>query len=77
MPHARETTGQGGEGVPKRRTFALFVSVIGASEVAFILGLVARLSWQGCGLVVLLATALAGGAVFTVVEMQRLGKEGR
>ena len=63
--------------MPKRRSFAPFVAVIAATEVAFIFGLVTRLSWQECGLVVLVATALAGGTVFTLVEMQRLAKPGR
>jgi hypothetical protein len=46
------------------------------AEVAFVFGLIARLSWQACALVVLVVTTLAAGAVFTVVEMQRLAKEG-
>ena len=45
--------------------------------IALIFGLGAMLSWQECLVVVLGAAALAGGAVFTVWEMQRLGKRGR
>jgi hypothetical protein len=75
MPNELETTRQGGEGVPKRMPFAPFVAVIAAINAAFIFGLVAALSWQECAVVVLVTTALAGGTAFTVLEMQRLGKE--
>ena len=57
--------------------WAPFMAVIVAANTAFIFGLVAMLSWQKCVDVVLVVTALAGGAVFTVLEMQRLGKEGQ
>jgi hypothetical protein len=77
MRYALKMTGQGDEDAPKRRTVAPFVAVIAATEVAFVFGLVTHLSWQGCVLAVLVATALAGGAVFTVLEMQRLWSEGR
>lgn len=68
---------QGGEGVPKQMPFAPFAAGIAAINAAFIFGLAAALSWQECAVVVLVATALAGGTVFTVLEMQRLGKEGQ
>jgi hypothetical protein len=57
-------------------TIASFMAVIAVAEVAFVFGLITKLRWQACTLVVLVATALAAGAVFTVVEMQRLTKEG-
>ena len=62
---------------PEGATFAGIMAVLAAAEVAFVLGLITRLSWQACALVVIVATGLAAGAVFTVVEMQRLAKEGR
>ena len=77
MRYALEITNQREEGVPRRWTFAPFLAVVGATEVAFFFGLVTRLSWQACSLIVLVAAALAAGAVFTIVEMQRLGKAGR
>jgi hypothetical protein len=77
MRYALKRRGEGDEEVPKRRSFAPFVAVIAATEVAFIFGLVTNLSWQGCVLAVLITTALAGGAVFTVLEMQRLANERR
>ena len=63
--------------VTKPVLFALFLAVIGATNVAFIFGLIATLSWPESLVVILAAGALAGGAVFTVLEMHRLGKEGR
>ena len=68
-----KTTNHGDKGT----TFAGFMAVIAIGEIAFVFGLLTRLSWQGCTLVVLVATTLTAGAVFTVVEMQRLAKEGR
>jgi hypothetical protein len=53
------------------------VAVIAVAEVAFVFGLITRPRWQACILVVLVATTLAAGVVFTVLEMQRLAKEGR
>ena len=67
-----KTTSHGDEGA----TFAAFMAVIAVAEVAFVFGLITRLSSQACFLVVLVATVLAAGTVFTVLEMQRLAKEG-
>ena len=75
MPLALETTRRESEGMPKRVPFAPFIA-IAAATTAFIFGLVAMLSWQECLMVVLAAAALAGGVLFTVLKMQRLGKEG-
>jgi hypothetical protein len=55
--------------------YATFTA-IAAVTTAFIFGLIATLSWQACLVVALAAAALAGGTVFTVLEMQRLGKHG-
>ena len=46
---------------------------IAAATTALIFGLIATLSWQACLMVFLAAAVLAGGAVFTVLEMQKLG----
>lgn len=59
----------------KRLPLAPFLAVIVAANTAFLFSLVAMLSWQKCVDVVLVVTALAGGAVFTVLELQRLGKK--
>jgi hypothetical protein len=77
MPHALEATRQVGSGVPKRMPFAAFMAAIAATTIALIFGLGAMLSRPECLVVVLGAAALAGGAVFTVSEMQRLGKRSR
>jgi hypothetical protein len=71
-----ERTRRDSVGAPKGAPFAPLMA-IAAATTAFIFGLVAMLSWQECLMVVLAATALAGGALFTVLEMQRLGKEGQ
>jgi hypothetical protein len=57
--------------------FAAFMAAIAATTIALIFGLGAMLSRPECLVVVLGASALAGGAVFTVSEMQRLGKRSR
>lgn len=54
--------------------YAAFMAITAAVTTGFIFGLVAMLSWQACLMVALGAAALAGGAVFTVLEMQHLGK---
>jgi hypothetical protein len=77
MTHSLETTRLEGEVVPKWLPFAPFMAITAAANTALIFGLVAMLSWQECLTVVLAAAALAGGALFTVLEMQRLGKEGQ
>jgi heme/copper-type cytochrome/quinol oxidase subunit 4 len=67
-----ETTSHG----DGRATFVGFMAIIAVADMAFVFGLTTKLSWQACTLVVVVATALAAGAVFTVVEMQRVAKEG-
>jgi len=74
MSQALETARRESEGVRKRVPFVPLMA-IAAATTAFIFGLVAMLSWQECLMVVLAAAALAGGALFTVMEMRRLGKE--
>ena len=65
MQHAR---------IPHRISFA-FMAITAAITTAFIFGLVAMLSWEGCLMLMLVAAALIGGAVFTFQEMQSLGHE--
>jgi len=74
MSQALETARRESEGVRKRVPFVPLMA-IAAATTAFIFGLVAMLSWQECLMVVLAAAALSGGALFTVMEMRRLGKE--
>jgi hypothetical protein len=64
-------------GVSKRTPFASFMAITAVTNTVFIFGLVTMLSWQECLMVVLAAAALTGGAFFTVLEMQRLGREGQ
>jgi lipoprotein signal peptidase len=54
-----------------------FIAIIAAANTGLILGLLAKLSWQACLMLMLAVAALAAGIVFTVLEMHGLGKEGR
>jgi len=58
-------------------SFALFMAITAATSTAFIFGLVAMLTWQEYLIVFLGAAAVTGGAVFTFLEMHRLGKGGQ
>ena len=55
--------------------YAPFIAITAVANTAFIFGLVAMLSWQESVMVAFAAAALAGGAIFTVLEMHRLGKQ--
>ena len=74
MSQALETARRKSKSVRKRVPFVPLMA-IAAATTAFIFCLVAMLSWQECLMVVLAAAALSGGALFTVMEMRRLGKE--
>ena len=50
------------------------ITAIAAVTTVFIFGPMVTLSWQACVVVALAAASLAGGTVFTVLEMQRLSK---
>lgn len=76
MTRTLKTALQRGEGARKRIPVAPFVAVIAAVDAAFLFSLAARLSWQELVVVVLVTTVLAGGAVFTALEMRRLEKHG-
>lgn len=65
MTHAR---------IPQRIPFA-FMAITAAITTALVFGLIAMLSWEGCLMLMLVAAALTGGAVFTFQEMQSLGHE--
>jgi hypothetical protein len=47
---------------------------IAAATTASIFGLIAPLSWETSLIVALAAAAIAGGTVFTVLEMHRLAQ---
>jgi len=52
-----------------------FLAIIAAANTALIFGLLAKLSWQGCLMLMFAVAALGGGIVFTVLEMRSLVKE--
>jgi hypothetical protein len=66
MPHVKK--------VPHLTPLA-FMAITVVISAAFTLGLVAMLSWQACLMLMLVAAALAGGAIFTIQEMQSLGRD--
>ena len=67
MTHTLEVTIQEDNRAPQRIPFAA-LTIIAAASGAFIFGLLAMLSWQGCLMIAFTSGALAGGAVFTVLE---------
>ena len=75
MTHGLEIAHQGTDKAAKGMPFAPWLAAVAAMGIAFIFGLAATLSWQPCLVVVLGSGALAGGTVFTFLEMHRLGKE--
>jgi Na+/H+-dicarboxylate symporter len=75
MLQALGTTSKTRETGKKPMPLAPFVVILAAADAAFIFGFAAMLSWQVYVVVVLATTALAAGAVFTVLEMRRLQKE--
>jgi hypothetical protein len=54
-----------------------FLAIIAAANAALVFGLLANLSWQECLILMFAMAALGGGIVFTVLEMQSLGKESK
>jgi hypothetical protein len=74
MTHGPDIAHHGGDKAAKGMPFAPWLAAVAATGIAFIFGLAATLSWQQCLLVVLGSGALAGGSVFTFLEMHRLGK---
>jgi Trk-type K+ transport system membrane component len=76
MQHVLVTTSRKGEGMPGW-SLALVMSIIAATNAGFTVGLLTMLSWQESLTVIIAASALAGGIVFTVLEMQRLARESK
>jgi lipoprotein signal peptidase len=73
MQHLQETT----QTATELPLLGSFIAIIAAANTGLIFGLLAKLSWQACLLLMLAVAALAAGIVFTVLEMRSLGKEGR
>ena len=69
MAHFQSTT--------ERPVIGSTIAGIAAANTALILGLLAKLSWQECLMLIVAVAALGGGIVFTILEMQSLGKEGK
>jgi hypothetical protein len=54
--------------------YAPFIAITSAASTALIFGLLGTLTLPACVMVTLAASALAGGTVFTIIEMHRLTK---
>ena len=74
MPQTIETTEHHPQPLPKRVLWAPIMAVIAIINSAFMLGLATTLTWRECAAVALVAVVLAGGAIFTYREMQRLAR---
>ena len=73
MPHLQGTT----ETATERPLLGSFIAIIAAANTALVFGLLAKLSWPECLMLMLAVAALGGGIVFTVLEMQSLGREAK
>ncbi len=73
MQHLQGTT----ETATELPLLGSFIAIIAAANTGLIFGLLAKLSWQSCLMLMLAVAALAAGIVFTVLEMNSLGKEGQ
>ncbi len=62
------------ERVPTWVLFALALAAVTGASFVFIFGLSATLSWEQVLAAALAIAAIAGGTLFTVLEMQRLGR---
>jgi len=52
--------------------FEATLAIVAVATLAFIIGLVAGLSWQECVTLIIGVSCLLGGIVFTLIEMHRL-----
>jgi uncharacterized membrane protein YjjP (DUF1212 family) len=59
---------------PKSSQWIYLLTVIAGMNAGFILSLLGALDWQECLIVMFALGALAGGAVFTLLEMRALSQ---
>ena len=74
MQNLTDARNQKTRSVPDWWIAMLIMVIITVANSALIVGLLQMLSWQQCTFLVFSGVALAGGVVFTVSTMQRLGK---
>jgi hypothetical protein len=65
------------ENATERPVLGSVIAIIAAANAALVFGLLAKLSWPECLMLMFAVAALGGGIVFTVLEMQSLGKVGK
>jgi hypothetical protein len=70
VPHLQGTT----ETATEQPLLGSFIAIIAAANAALVFGLLAKLSWPECLMLMFAVAALGGGIVFTVLEMQSLGR---
>ena len=73
MSHLQWTT----EPATQRSLVGSLIAIIAAANTGLVFGLLAKVSWQECLMLMFAAAAFGGGIVFTVLEMQSLGKESK
>ena len=61
----------------QRSLLGSFLAIIAAANTGLVFGLLAKVSWQECLILMFATAAFGGGIVFTVLEMQSLGKDGK
>ncbi|HYL39591.1 MAG TPA: hypothetical protein VEV17_26980, partial [Bryobacteraceae bacterium] len=50
------------------------LAMIAAATTALIVGLMARIGWQNCLILIASVTAFTGGVLFALLELHRLGR---
>jgi hypothetical protein len=71
VQHSQRTT----ETATEQPLLGSFIAIIAAAITGLIFGLLTKLSWQGCLMLMFAVAALGGGIVFTVLEMRSLVKD--
>jgi len=75
MQNSTDVTNQKIHGAADWWIALLVMAIITAANSALIVGLLQMLSWEQCVFLVFSGIALAGGVLFTVQTMQRLGED--
>lgn len=77
MHNTVEVTGRAGGRTPRRILFEPALAWVAGTSAAVMFALFATLNWPESLAVVVGGGALAGGAVFAIIELRWLGKAGQ